>query len=86
MIKAKGLRGDRNQCPSCGLLFNSTDAFQRHRTGSIGIDRRCRTEPEMLKKGMFLGDDGFWRGRRMREGRFQPSPQAQEPRNLKVEG
>ncbi len=56
------LRGDRNQCPTCGLYFNSTNAFEKHRTGAIGIDRRCRTQAEMLERGMVLGADGFWRG------------------------
>ena len=56
------LTGDRNQCPTCGQLFKSTHAFEKHRTGEFGKDRRCRTEEEMSAKGMFKGDDGFWRG------------------------
>lgn len=56
------LRGDRNKCPTCGEYFNSTHAFEKHRTGEFGKDRRCRTRDEMFSKGMHLGADGFWRG------------------------
>lgn len=59
------LRGDRNQCTGCDRLFNSTHAFEKHRYGDHGVDRRCMTETEMLSKGMFLGTDGFWRGSAM---------------------
>lgn len=54
------LRGDRNQCPTCRLYFNSTHAFEKHRTGTYGIDRRCLTVPEMEAKGMTINKDGFW--------------------------
>lgn len=56
------LRGDRNQCPSCGAYFNSTHAFEKHRTGRFGLDRRCLTAEEMSARGMILKADGFWRG------------------------
>jgi hypothetical protein len=59
------LTGDRNQCSGCKAYFKSTHAFDKHRTGDYGKDRRCRTTEEMLAKGMYLGDDGFWRGSRM---------------------
>lgn len=55
------LRGDRNQCPTCGEYFNSSAAFDKHRTGRIGVDRRCMTTEEMRERGMVLRDDGFWR-------------------------
>ena len=45
------LTGDRNQCPSCLLGFNSTPAFDKHRTGPFDGVRRCLTEVEMLAKG-----------------------------------
>lgn len=54
------LRGDRNQCPTCNEFFNSTLAFEKHRTGKFGIDRRCRTVGEMEIKGMSKNDAGFW--------------------------
>lgn len=56
----KTLTGQRNQCPGCGLYFNSNKAFDKHRTGKHGVDRRCRTEQEMLDKGMALNNAGFW--------------------------
>jgi len=30
------LTGDRNECPTSGEPFNSTGAFDMHRTGSFG--------------------------------------------------
>ena len=56
----KVLRGDRNQCQVCKHYVNSTGAFEKHRTGAHGVDRRCRTAEEMLEKGMSLKADGFW--------------------------
>lgn len=56
----KVLGASRNQCPGCGLYFNSNKAFDKHRTGKHGVDRRCMTEQEMLNKGMCLNDAGFW--------------------------
>ena len=50
------LRGDRNQCPCCHKLFNSTHAFDQHRTGDMA-DRRCLNTWEMLSKGMVEGVD-----------------------------
>ena len=54
------LNGARNQCPTCREYFNSNGAFDKHRTGSHGVDRRCRTPEEMQVKGMSLRKDGFW--------------------------
>jgi len=59
------LTGDRNQCQGCKAYFNSTAAFDKHRAGDHGKDRRCLTEPEMLAKGMALNAAGFWVGSRM---------------------
>ena len=64
-MKKTGLRGDRNQCPGCGKCFNSTSAFDKHRTGTHSVDRRCLTQDEMTERGMVLRDDGFWRGSAM---------------------
>lgn len=57
------LRGDRNQCCGCGEYFNSTVAFEKHRTGDFDSStnpRRCLTQPEMYAKGMAVNRDGFW--------------------------
>ncbi len=65
-LSGKRLSGDRNQCPSCRLFFNSVHAFDVHRIGRHGLPyghpegRRCRTEPEMLAKGMAVNGYGFW--------------------------
>ena len=67
------LRGQRNQCPSCGELFNRTSVFDKHRIGKHGKDRRCMTSEEMIGAGMFKGDDGFWRGKKF-EGERRANP------------
>lgn len=55
------LTGSRNQCSGCWRIFTSNSAFDKHRTGAYGVDRRCRTDDEMIAIGMFKGGDGFWR-------------------------
>ncbi|WP_038620254.1 FDXHR family putative zinc-binding protein [Pandoraea pnomenusa] len=57
---SKRLTGDRNQCPGCHQHFNSSHAFDKHRIGVFGKDRRCMTVPEMKAKGMAINKDGFW--------------------------
>jgi hypothetical protein len=52
------LHGDRNQCPTCGELFNSTTAFDKHRIGSPD-NRVCLTLGEMRAQG-FTSPGGFW--------------------------
>lgn len=54
------LRGDHNQCAARLEYFNSTAAFEKHRTGDFGVDRRCRTAQEMEKSGMSRNADGWW--------------------------
>ena len=61
------LTGDRNQCQGCKQYFNSTAAFEKHRVGEHGKDRRCLNPDEMQARGMVLRDDGFWRGSAMPE-------------------
>jgi len=56
------LTGDRNQCQGCKQYFNSTAAFDKHRTGDFGGGRRCLTDNEMLAKGMDRNSAGFWVG------------------------
>lgn len=50
----------RNQCGACSEYFNSTSAFEMHRTGVIGVNRRCMTPQEMEAKKMSKNTDGFW--------------------------
>jgi hypothetical protein len=55
------LTGSRNQCPTCGELFNSVSAFDRHRRGSYQKrTRHCLTPEEMTAKGMTKNEGGFW--------------------------
>lgn len=59
------LNGDRNECPGCNELFNSSFAFDKHRTGKFGQKpedggRRCMTVPEMQACGMAKNKAGFW--------------------------
>jgi hypothetical protein len=62
---AASLRGARCQCRSCEQQFNSSYAFERHRTGRYDIaaprfGRGCLTEAEMIDNGMARNRDGFW--------------------------
>jgi hypothetical protein len=58
------LSGDRCQCSpttgGCGELFNSTYAFDQHRTGEHGVGRRCLTVPEMEARGFVRNATGYW--------------------------
>lgn len=54
------LQGQRNQCQGCKRYFNSNTAFEKHRTGKHGKDRRCMTEEEITAKGMSLNAQSFW--------------------------
>lgn len=54
------LTGQRNQCPTCAELFKSNAAFDKPRTGRIGVDRRCRTVAAMEEAGMCKNAKGWW--------------------------
>lgn len=65
------LAGDRNECPTCKELFNSSTAFDMHRTGEYErrdpkgkllspSTRRCLSIEEMSEKGMLKNARGFW--------------------------
>jgi hypothetical protein len=54
------LKNDRNQCQGCKEYFNSTFAFDGHRTGQHGVDRRCRTPEEMTGRGYSKNRFGLW--------------------------
>jgi hypothetical protein len=38
-----------------------------HRTGPHGLNRRCRTQQEMLDLGMFINIYGYWVSEPMRK-------------------
>ena len=55
------LRGDHNRCMACGEYFNSTKAFEKHRTSAYEpLDRRCLTPVAMAAKGMSKNTSGYW--------------------------
>jgi hypothetical protein len=54
------LREDRNQCPTCQEFFKSSKAFDQHRVGVIGINRRCLTTAEMQARNFGRTTDAFW--------------------------
>ena len=56
----KDLTGQRSFCTACAELFRSTAAFDRHRVGKHGHDRRCRTIAEMEQAGMVRNARGDW--------------------------
>ena len=55
------LSGDHCRCSTCREYFNSTSAFDRHRTGDYA-GRRCLTVDEMHAKGMVISATGWWLG------------------------
>ena len=60
MINRRKLTGDQCMCPSCGEYFNSTKAFDKHRTGEIG-KKICVSPNDMIvKRGMSISKKGFW--------------------------
>jgi len=54
------LVGQHNQCAACREYFNSNFAFDKHRIGEFGIDRRCATVEEMTLFGMCVNSGGWW--------------------------
>ena len=53
-----GRRG--TECIGCGALLLGVPAFDAHRTGRHGIDRRCATPAEMVKAGLAQDGRGVW--------------------------
>lgn len=60
MKPRRTLGASRNQCPGCDEYFNSNTAFEKHRIGRFGIDRRCATPDEMRGMGMSLNSEDWW--------------------------
>jgi hypothetical protein len=59
-IPERELTGDSNQCRSCNQWFNSTAAFDKHRTGNFDGSRRCLTTEEMHARNFGKTATGFW--------------------------
>ncbi|KAI3593899.1 hypothetical protein D9X30_1074 [Cupriavidus sp. U2] len=78
----RALTGDRNQCPTCGEYFNSMSAFDKHRIGEFGTDRRCMTETEMNSAGMVKNAEDFWLTRaRTQQSVSSLTRKAKQPRS-----
>jgi len=69
-VSRRVLKGDHCQCAVCGLHFNSTYAFDKHRAGEYGVNRHCLTADQMRAKGMSENSAGWWVS--------EASPRAQE--------
>jgi hypothetical protein len=58
------LTDDRNECPTCGALFETSDAFDAHLVGRFAVGsqestRRCLTAAEMHQAGFRANRHGF---------------------------
>ena len=49
MRPTRKLTDSRCQCSGCGEYFNSDTAFEKHRVGQFGVDRRCMSLAEMTQ-------------------------------------
>ena len=50
----------RCQCGACKEYFNSVAAFEKHRIGDHGVNRRCMSPKAMYQAGMSINGAGFW--------------------------
>ena len=48
------------ECMGCGALFLGVPAFDAHRIGRHGRDRRCATTADMLGAGLAQDERGVW--------------------------
>ena len=52
---------DKCRCTDCGLYFNSTHGFEKHRVGKVGTaDRRCLTIGELQARGWSQNRTRHW--------------------------
>jgi hypothetical protein len=61
MTSTPRFTGDRCKCTACDLNFTSTSAFDKHRVGKLGVDRRCLPVVELRARGWSPNARGFWR-------------------------
>lgn len=50
----------RCRCTACGDYFNSTAAFDKHRTGEYPGARRCMDHQERRERKMDTNTAGYW--------------------------
>lgn len=48
------------RCTVCGDYFNSAAAFDKHRDGPMGPERRCLSHEERRAKKMDVNNNGYW--------------------------
>jgi hypothetical protein len=60
MRSTRKLTDSRCQCSGCGEYFNSDTAFDMHRIGRFGVDRRCMSPDEMRAAGMSKNAADWW--------------------------
>lgn len=58
------LTKDQNECPSCGAVFETNEAFDAHRIGKFATPskpntRHCLTDQEMHEAGFRANRAGF---------------------------
>lgn len=68
------LKGERNQCPTCGDFFSGLESFDAHRTGLDGKTQkgkrraegpgRCLTLAEMRENGFVRNEYFYWTAKR----------------------
>lgn len=79
------LTGPRCQCCGCGEYFSRERAFDRHRVGQFGVDRRCLTTSELIARGWHRNPAGFWVMEAMgsaARARFRPTQAHRAPSPL----
>ncbi len=52
-------RGERCECPTCGMFFSTTGNFDAHRTGDYATGRTCLSPAAFAAKG-YIEKDGVW--------------------------
>jgi hypothetical protein len=60
MRPTRKLTDSRCQCSGGGEYFSSDAAFDMHRVGRFGVDRRCMTPADMRAAGMAKTSDDWW--------------------------
>lgn len=48
------------ECIGCGRLFWGVPAFDAHRSGRHGVDRRCDGDPAITASGLAVDERGVW--------------------------
>ena len=80
--KFRKLTDSRCQCAGGGEYFNSDSAFDKHRIGDFGKNRRCMTTAEMREgrdvqeRGRLVGDKPFQKWSKEPEHDAQDAPEA----------